>query len=668
MRLSSFVSIIALSSALTACGGDETDNSPAVPVNAAPIVDAGAAKTADERTPVELEGTLTDSEGDATIRWSQVSGPMVNLNSETILNPRFMAPPTNADATIVMRLTATDAQNTVSDDVEITINDRTPSPQGINEDTNNRRERARNDRNGNRPMIDSREVRTYNGTNNNLTNTTWGASFTQLARWGDADYGDLISTLAGSTRPSAREVSNKIVAQDEGVSIPNSFGTSDFLWQWGQFLDHDIGITDGAEESADIAVPIGDVFFDPNSTGEEVILFNRAFFDHDTGTSAADPRQQENEITAWIDGSNVYGSDDERALALRVSADSPFLASSAGNLLPFNTAGITNANGLGAADESLFVAGDVRVNEQVGLASMHTLWMREHNRIATILQSDFPTATGEEIFQAARRLVVAKLQIITYEEYLPALMGANALSPYTGYDPSVNPGMFNEFSVAAYRYGHSLVSETLQRFDADGAEVAGGHLSLRSAFFTAPAILTDETSIDPVLRGLATQISQELDEKANNDLRNFLFGQPGQGGFDLLSLNIQRGRDHGVPSYNDMREVMGLARVTTFAEITSDPTLQAALADTYTNVDDIDLWVGGLSEDALTAEGSQLGELFRVMHIRQFEAFRDGDRFWYQNDLTPPEMDRVRNTTLANVIRANTSIGDELQDNVFFAP
>lgn len=661
-------SFFALGIALSACG-DTTDERPITgAVNSAPVVEAGSTKTVDERTPVQLDGTVVDIEGDASIEWSQISGPMIHLNSEVLLTPRFMAPSTNTDEVIIMRLTARDGRNTVSDDVTIRVMDRTPSPQGINNNSQDRRGRAQDRRDRNRPMVDGREIRTFNGTNNNLANPNWGASFTHLERLGTADYSDLISSMAGANRPSAREISNKVMAQAEGESIPNSFGTSDFLWQWGQFLDHDIGLTDGAGEAADIIVPIGDPFFDPHGTGDQVILFNRALFDDQTGSSASDPRQQENEITAWIDGSQIYGSDAERSLALRVSENSPFLAVSEGNLLPFNTRGLTNANGLGAAEDSLFVAGDVRVNEQVGLAAMHTLWVREHNRIARILQNERRGASGEDIFQAARRLVVAKLQIITYEEYLPALMGSNALSEYSGYNPSVNPGLFNEFSVAAYRYGHSLVNETLLRLDATGAEIPEGHLSLRAAFFTAPSVLTTQRSVDPILRGLANQLSQKLDSKANNDLRNFLFGLPGQGGFDLLSLNIQRGRDHGVPSYNDMREVMGLPRVINVSDVTSDPVLQLALSETYATVDDIDLWVGGLCEDALSAEGSQLGELFHAMHVLQFEAFRDGDRFWYENDLTPQELNRVRGTTLAQVIKDNTLIGDELQDNVFFVP
>lgn len=639
-------------------------------INAAPIVNAGVAQAVTEGATVELNATASDPNGDAmTLSWSQVSGPVVALSSTTSLSTSFQAPNVNQTATIVLRLTVTDARgSSSSNNTSISIEDtarRGASPQGIPNDGNDRRNRARGNRNDNRSIVDSREVRSYDGTNNNLTNPNWGATFEHLQRFAQVDYADGISSLAGPDRPSARAVSNGVSDQPEGISLPNAVNGTDFIWQWGQFVDHDLDLTDGAEESADILVPEGDPFFDPGSTGTEVITFNRALFDSTTGTDASNPREQENEITSWLDGSMVYGSDAERNAALR-EAGTPYLKTSAGNLLPFNVDSLTNANGFITDPTSLFLAGDIRANEQLGLTVMHTLFMREHNRIAGILSDANPTAEVDVIYEQARRLVVAKIQVITYEEWLPSLIGANAIAPYSRYDDSVNPTIFNEFSVAAFRLGHSMLNEQLLRLDASGVVIADGHVDLKSAFFAAPSILASETDLDPILRGFATQEHQELDAKVIDDIRNFLFGQPGSGGFDLASLNIQRGRDHGVPGYNDMREAMGLVRVTQFGQITSDPELADALFDTYGEVNEIDLWVGGLSEDAVS--GSQLGELFQEVIVQQFTAVRDGDRFWWEQHLTADERDQVRDTTLAEIIRDNTDIGSEIQDNVFIAP
>ena len=138
-----------------------------------------------------------------------------------------------------------------------------------------------------------------------------------LRRWLLANYADGISALAGPDVAGPREISNAVAAQQE--SIPNSMGATDFLWQWGQFLNHDFALTDGVEpaEHENIAIPAGDSWFDPASTGEQELAFNRSLYQVDSGTGSGNPRQQLNEVTGWIDASNVYGSDTDRAAALR---------------------------------------------------------------------------------------------------------------------------------------------------------------------------------------------------------------------------------------------------------------------------------------------------------------------------------------------------------------
>jgi peroxidase len=502
-------------------------------------------------------------------------------------------------------------------------------------------------------------TRSIDGSGNNLRDPLMGATFTELLRLVFSDYADGISEIPEAGRPSPRLISN-IVNSQEGL-IPNPLNASGYLWQWGQFVDHDIDLTGGVnpEEPADIPVPAGDPFFDPFDTGTQVIAFNRSVFDTSTGTGIGNPRQQINGITAWIDASNVYGSEIERAIALRANDGTGKLNTSAGDLLPFNTEGFPNAGG---DDPSLFLAGDIRSNEQVGLTSMHTLFVREHNRYVEGLAEGRPGLSGDELYERGRRFVGALMQAITYNEFLPELLGEGSLSPYKGYNPNVNASITNIFSTAAYRLGHSMLSPELLRLDQSLNVIPEGNLPLRDAFFT-PETVTDEGGIDPILRGLAKEISQKVDPFVVDDIRNFLFGPPGAGGFDLASLNIQRGRDHGLPKYNDVREQMGLSRVQSFQDINSDPDIQMRLEDAYGNVDNIDLWPGGLSEDPVP--GSHLGELFHLIVKIQFEALRDGDRFWYERNLNGAELQEVQATRLSDVIRRNTGIGFELQDDVF---
>ncbi len=437
------------------------------------------------------------------------------------------------------------------------------------------------------------------GTGNNLTHPDWGSTGTQLIRIVESDYGDGISSSAGEDRPSAREVSNLLAAQEE--SILNDRYLSDILWQWGQFIDHDLDLTEGADsaESANIEVPTDDLFFDPFGTGTQEISLNRSAYDETTGTDTDNPREQINQITAFLDGSMIYGSDEERAAALR-TFEGGKLKTSGGDLLPYNEEGLENAGG---TSDALFLAGDVRANEQAGLTAMHTLWVREHNWWADQIAAEKPDWTDEEVYLAARAIVIGEIQAITYSEFLPALLGVDALSDYQGYDPSVDPNIANIFSTASYRFGHSMLSTELLRLDNDGNVIDAGNLDLQDAFFNPSAIA--ENGIDSLLKGLASQQAQEIDNQVVDDVRNFLFGPPGSGGFDLASLNIQRGRDHGLPSYNDAREQLGLERVTSFDQITSDPEVRAALEEAYGTVDNIDVWVGALAEDHI--EGSSMG-------------------------------------------------------------
>lgn len=500
--------------------------------------------------------------------------------------------------------------------------------------------------------------RRIDGSGNNLLFRGMNAADTPLKRMAAANYSDGLATMTWPGRPGPREISNAVVAQN--AHRPNAAGASDFLWQWGQFLDHDIDLTEAGHpaEPAAIPVPAGDPFFDPTYTGTAVIAFSRSIYDPASGASPWYPRRQMNQITGWIDGSNVYGSSEERAEALRAFDGSGRLATSPGDLLPFNTYGLPNAGGAGA---DLFLAGDVRANEQVGLTAMHTLFVREHNRLATVIAARHPYLDGEQVYQHARRFVAAEMQVITYREFIPALLGPNALTRYRGYRGWTDARLMNEFSTAAFRLGHSLLSPVLLRLDATGAAHPSGDLPLREAFFAPDLIAGD--GIEPLLRGLAAQVCQELDVYVVDDIRNFLFGMPGQGGFDLAALNIQRGRDHGLPTYNDARRAMGLAAAATFADVTADVDVQRRLASVYASADEIDLWVGGLAEDHVP--GALVGELFFSILKAQFEALRDGDRFWYQRSLSPAEQQYVENTTLAGVIRRNTSIGNEMADDVF---
>ncbi len=383
-------------------------------------------------------------------------------------------------------------------------------------------------------------------------------------------------------------------------------------------------------------------------------------FQDSKSNNKGQPAQQVNDITSFLDGSVIYGSDKTRADALRLFKEGK-LKTSDGDLPPLNTDGLPNANDAQIVpDKELFLAGDVRANENVELSAIHALFVREHNLIADIIHGIDPSLMDEKIYQMARKIVSAELQVITYKEFLPALLGPDALKPYAGYNSSVNPSISNEFSTAAFRVGHTLINDDVEFLDNDGNTVRD-EIELRDAFFNPATI--KQVGPDPILKYLATDNAQEVDLMLVDGLRNFLFGPPGAGGFDLAARNIQRGRDHGIADYNTVRKKYGLPPVSDFKEITKDTNVQEKLCSLYKDVNNIDLWVGGLAEDH--APNASVGPTFQRIIASQFERLRDGDRFWYERVFTGNALNALESVTLSQIIRRNTTI-TKLQDNVFF--
>lgn len=495
--------------------------------------------------------------------------------------------------------------------------------------------------------------RTIDGSGNNLLFPTMGQTGTLLSREASGcHYADGVGEMLN--RPSPRAISNALSPQN-GLT-GNARKLTSMHWQWGQFIDHDFALVAEGTESAAIAVPAGDPWFDPVNTGVQTIAFKRSQFDL-SGPS----REHANTLTHWIDGSMVYGSDATRAAALRDPASGRLLVDAEG-FMPRNTGGLPNAGG---ANPDFFLAGDVRSNEQVGLTSMHTLFVREHNYWADRLAAENPAWTSDEVYERARKIVGAEVQAITYNEYLPALLGGHAPGASAGYDANVDGSISTSFSTAAFRLGHTMLNDKLLRRNEDGTRFADGHLNLFEQFFN-PDIITEAGSMDAILRGLAGQEANELDTHVIDGVRNMLFGPPGAGGLDLISLNLQRGRDHGLADFNTMRQDFGLAPVASFGDITSDPVLAAALGSVYSSVDEIDPWIGLLAEDHLA--GASVGETLAAILVDQFTRLRDADRYFYAWD---SDLDDLRaeidGTLLSDIIMRNTDIAS-IRANVFVVP
>jgi len=473
-----------------------------------------------------------------------------------------------------------------------------------------------------------------------------------LARICPPEYnGDGETMMPG---PNAREISRLM---STGNSRPSRRFLSDMIWSWGQFIDHDIDLTEEHTATEGIEIPEGDPFFPASCTH---LPFKRS--DHILGSGNI--RQQVNSITPLLDGSNVYGSDENRMDWLRQKTDGLMKTSGNGRLLPKNTAGFDNAGG---NDPNFFLAGDIRVNEQMGLTSMHTLFVREHNRLAVLIKAKHypemastdcsegnPSPEGKEcddnIYELTRRIVGALIQCITYEEFLPAILGRFApdVRGDNGYDPSEDPQITNEFSTFAFRFGHSMVSNDLME-----------GLGLMDAFFQPDKI--NEEMVDLILNSFPHQMSQDIDCEVVPALQQNLFGEVAEGStscFDLLAFNIERGRDHGLPTLNGIRAgIDGMEPHATFRSLTSDSDLARRLEEAYGTVDAVDAWVGGLAEDPNGTSG--MGEVVTYIIRDQFRRMMKADRHFYKRDpmMSGSEMEGIMrhgDWRLASVIARNT--------------
>jgi hypothetical protein len=580
---------------------------------------------------------------------------------------------------------------------------------------------------------DSFPVRALDGSSNNPGHPEWGQAGTQYSRIAAPNYTDEIGRMASG--PSPRYASNRLF-NDGGQNLFSENDVSQWGWAWGQFVDHDIGLRD-ERPAEDASMPYDkhdelDAFANDLGT----LTFSRT--PAAPGTGSTSPRQQVNTISSVIDASNVYGVTSARLDWLRNGPadgnpgnNAATLLMSPGNYLPRATQRGNPATAppmdimgaLFAAPTTAAVAGDVRANENVALTAIHTLLAREHNRIVAALAGR--PLSAEEKFQIARRVVGAEIQWITYNEFLPAL--GVRLDRYRGYSATVNPSLSNEFAVVGYR-AHSMIHGEFEPtvpagtytanqldkvFPAEGITVernADGTVTLvvpLVAAFGNPDLL-EQIGEGPFLESLGER-QYKNDEQIDNALRSVLFQVPKPNGqdprtcgapvikpscftgvADLGADDIQRGRDHGMPSYNDLRRAYGLAPVQSFTEITgeatdrfprhpkidtNDPiddanildfvglrdaqgnaippgseeaeegavvgirrsTLAARLRALYGNVDRVDAFVGMVSETHLP--GTEFGPLQLAIWKTQFQALRDGDRFFYLND---PVLETIR--------------------------
>ncbi|KAG1649581.1 Peroxidasin [Nymphon striatum] len=524
--------------------------------------------------------------------------------------------------------------------------------------------------------------RTYTGWCNNLISPESGKSLTSPRQ----------RSNSGKPLPSPRLVSTTVHYDVDSPHVRYSL----LVMQFGQFLDHDLTMTPVSEgfegsildcklcdsttsvhpECYPIQIPDNDSFYPSvnRTTGKRRCLsFTRSM----PGQLTLGFRQQMNQITSYIDASSVYGSDKCDGNKLRSFARGKLNVTrprfqGRKPLLP-----LTGANHECKSPSGLcFDAGDIRASEQPGLASLHTIFMRQHNAIVEFLSRVNRHWNDEQLYQNGRRINGAILQHIAYKEFLPRVLGWDYIYKYDldllpqgysdKYDEKCKANLLNEFAGAAFRFGHSLIRPTLPKYGRNYIN-KNDDIPLRSAFFNSDMLHQIDT-IDDVLRGLVSASMESLDNSLTNEITNHLFEDRKVpfSGLDLGALNIQRGREHGFPPYNEYRQFCNLSRASTFSQLSSEisPDLIEKLKSVYDHVDDIDLFTGGLAETPL--HGGLVGPTFGCIIGVQFWRLRHCDRHWpwYEvhktkhykkyHYLFSAQLMEIRKMTLAKIICDNS--------------
>jgi hypothetical protein len=486
----------------------------------------------------------------------------------------------------------------------------------------------------------------YDGTNHHPTAPLRNSAGAPFARSSVNSYVDGIHQMR-SDLPNARTVSNVVVKDPinhGNQADPN--GYSGFMYAFGQFLTHDLEFARPGTGNIDVIVPAGDTELTPGSH----IPVTRNAVAPNTGTDINHPALPMNDVTGWIDCSVVYGVAYPPGVP---QGPTPFqnpVNLREGGQIATTGKLLTSSNGqYGPIVNGSFLFGDPRGTENPDLTSVQTLFIREHNWHVDRLKALHPTWTGEQLYQRARSIVIAEFQNITYKEWLPKVIGNGHIPAYTGFNPNVDSTIKIEFAATAMRFGHSIVSDAQDRVDEQGNVTES--LTLAQAFFLTPAQFERNGGANGFLRKLASDVSNKLDVHIIDDLRNLLNDPPAAE--DLAATNIQRGRDLGLPSLNQMRVVLGFPAYTSFSQITSDSTVATALQTAYTDINKVDLWVGGLAEDPATA--AMVGPTFQAIIIDQFTRLRDGDSQWFENQpWSASDLEWLRATTLSDIILRNT--------------
>ncbi|XP_047622415.1 dual oxidase 1 isoform X2 [Phacochoerus africanus] len=531
------------------------------------------------------------------------------------------------------------------------------------------------------------EVQRFDGWYNNLMEHKWGSKGSRLQRLVPASYADGVYQPLGEPHlPNPRDLSNTAMRGPAGqASLRNRTVLGVFF---GYHVLSDLVSIEKPgcpAEFLNIHIPPGDPVFDPHKSGDVVLPFQRSRWDPNTGQSPSNPRDLTNEVTGWLDGSAIYGSSHSWSDELR-SFSGGQLASGPDPAFPrqaqdplFMWTPPDPATGQ-RGPQGLYAFGAEQGNREPFLQALGLLWFRYHNLCAQKLAREHPLWGDEELFQHARKRVIATYQSITMYEWLPSFL-RKMPQEYAGYRPFLDPSISPEFLAASEQFFSTMVPPGVYMRNASchfqgvinrNSSVSRALRVCNSYWSREHPNLQRAEDVDALLLGMASQIAEREDHMVVEDVQDFWPGPLKFSRTDHLASCLQRGRDLGLPSYTKARARLGLPPVTRWQDINpalsrSDGIVLEATAALYNqDLSRLELLSGGLLESY-----GDPGPLFSTIVLDQFVRLRDGDRYWFENTknglFSEKEIAEIRNTSLRDVLIAVTNMTPgALQPNVFF--
>ncbi|XP_078479863.1 dual oxidase 1-like [Lampetra planeri] len=520
------------------------------------------------------------------------------------------------------------------------------------------------------------EVQHYDGWYNNLLNIDWGSAGSKLLRLAPASFADGVYQMWDEpTVPNARRLSSSVMRGDSG--LPSALNRTVLAVFFGQHIMDEIMDTrrEGCPaEFFNIPIPAGDPAF--SNSPYKVLPFQRSQWDKTTGVSTNNPRTPVNKVTSWLDGSAIYGPSRSWCQALRTfdrgmmrSSYDESLPPVSGRSLQLIDAPCPSYETGSSRNKTVYDFGNPRGNENPFLKALGTVWLRYHNFWAAKIHSEHSDWSDEDVFLNARKWVVGVYQNIVLYEWLPAMLNGSSfqVSEYKEYKPHVHPGIAVEFEVAAMKFHQTMMPPGVYSRNATCSFNQLNASRLCNHFWTNMPFESGR-DVDEIIMGMASQIAEREDHIIVEDLLDNMYGPLKATRSDLMALTIQQGRDHGAPTYNEMRRALHMTPIAEWEDFnhTNTEVINQLKLVYNGDISRLELWPGGLME----CQGGP-GPLFSRILVDQFERIRDGDRFWFENTnngiFTEDEVRDVLATRFSHVLQSVMDIDNSsIQGEVFF--